>query len=109
MFDEGYARQTFLSCTFMEIQRIMKEIDSKVIFNKNQKNNVDVSTFLYMNQVYLSYMHNELSNNLELLNSTILEPFIKPIITLNDNNSSAYPKINLDEFKMMDSYYEDDY
>ena len=109
MSDEGYARQTFLSCTFMEIQRIIKEIDSKVIFNKNQKNNVDVSTFLYMNQVYLSYMHNELGSNLELLTSTNLESFVKPIITLNDSNSSDYPKIKLSEFKMNDSYYENDF
>ena len=53
MQDEGYARSTFLSCIFMEIQRIIKEIDSKFIFNKNQRNNVDVSTFLYMNDIYV--------------------------------------------------------
>ena len=45
MYDEGYARQTFLGCIFMEIQRIIKEIDSKIIFIKNQRNNVDVSIF----------------------------------------------------------------
>ena len=34
MQEEGYARQTFLCCIFMEIQRIIKEIDSKIIFIK---------------------------------------------------------------------------
>ena len=65
MQDEGYARSTFLSCIFMEIQRIIKEIDSKFIFNKNQRNNVDVSTFLYMNDIYLQYMQKELTTNLD--------------------------------------------
>ena len=104
MTDEGYARQTFLSCVFMEIQRIIKEIDSKAIFNKNLRNNVDVSTFLYMNQIYLNYMHKELSSNLELLASTNLESFVKPIISLNENNTIEYQKINLEEFKLNDSY-----
>lgn len=61
MKDEGYSRSTFLSCIFMEIQRIIKEIDSKFIFNKNQRNNVDVSTFLYMNDIFLQYMQKELT------------------------------------------------
>ena len=34
MKDEGYSRSTFLSCIFMEIQRIIKEIDSKFIIIK---------------------------------------------------------------------------
>ena len=72
MYDEGFARQTFLCCIFMEIQRIIKEIDSKIIFIKNQRNNVDVSTFLYMNQIYLLYMSKELIANLEYLCSTNL-------------------------------------
>ena len=65
----------------MEIQRIIKEIDSKFIFNKNQRNNVDVSTFLYMNDIYLQYMQKELTTNLDFLSSTNLENFVKPIVT----------------------------
>ena len=87
MYDEGYARQTFLGCIFMEIQRIIKEIDSKIIFIKNQRNNVDVSTFLYMNQIFQSYMEKELSGNIEYLcNNTNLEISTKSIITINDKN-----------------------
>ena len=98
MQDEGYARSTFLSCIFMEIQRIIKEIDSKFIFNKNQRNNVDVSTFLYMNDIYLQYMQKELTTNLDFLSSTNLENFVKSIVTLNDSNASQYPPIEFDEF-----------
>ena len=98
MQDEGYARSTFLSCIFMEIQRIIKEIDSKFIFNKNQRNNVDVSTFLYMNDIYLQYMQKELTTNLDFLSSTNLESFVKPIVTLNDNNAALYPQIQLKEY-----------
>ena len=98
MQDEGYARSTFLSCIFMEIQRIIKEIDSKFIFNKNQRNNVDVSTFLYMNDIYLQYMQKELTTNLDFLSSTNLENFVKPIVTLNDSNASQYPPIEFDEY-----------
>ena len=98
MKDEGYSRSTFLSCIFMEIQRIIKEIDSKFIFNKNQRNNVDVSTFLYMNDIYLQYMQKELTANLDFLSSKNLETFVKLIVTLNDSNSIQYPTIEFDEY-----------
>ena len=84
MYDEGFARQTFLCCIFMEIQRIIKEIDSKIIFIKNQRNNVDVSTFLYMNQIYELYMRKELITNLDYLCSTNLEISAKTIVTINN-------------------------
>ena len=42
MYDEGYIRETILGCI---LQRIINEIDSKIIFIKNQRNNVDVSIF----------------------------------------------------------------
>ena len=71
MYAEGFARQTFLCCIFIEIQRIIKEIDSKIIFIKNQRNNVDVSTFLYMYHIYSLYMNNELVTNLNYLCSNI--------------------------------------
>ena len=82
----------------MEIQRIIKEIDSKFIFNKNQRNNVDVSTFLYMNDIYLQYMQKELTANLDFLSSKNLETFVKLIVTLNDSNSIQYPTIEFDEY-----------
>ena len=111
MNDEGFARQTFLSCIFMEIQRILKEIDSKIIFNKNERNNVDVSTFLYMNQIYQDYMKNELTSNLDFLSSTNLENFGKPIATINNNDGEIYDPIDLEQFNYEDyeveNYHED--
>ena len=112
MNDEGFARQTFLSCIFMEIQRILKEIDSKIIFNKNERNNVDVSTFLYMNQIYQDYMKNELTSNLDFLSSTNLENFGKPIATINNSNGEMYDPIDLEQFNYEDyeveNYHEDE-
>ena len=107
MKDEGYARTTFLSCIFMEIQRIIKEIDSKVIFNKIQRNNADVSTFLYMNQIYLTYMQKELTSNLDFLASTNLETFLKPIIAIDDLNMVMYPQEEFMEYERKDDYYFD--
>ena len=98
MYDEGFARQTFLCCIFMEIQRIIKEIDSKIIFIKNQRNNVDVSTFLYMNQIYLLYMSKELIANLEYLCSTNLEISTKNIITINDKDDKKFEPLKLEPF-----------
>jgi hypothetical protein len=107
MKDDGYARTTFLSCIFMEIQRIIKEIDSKVIFNKIQRNNADVSTFLYMNQIYLTYMQKELTSNLDFLASTNLETFLKPIIAIDDLNMVMYPQEEFMEYERKDDYYFD--
>ena len=98
MYEEGYARQTFLCCIFMEIQRILKEIDSKIIFIKNQRNNVDVSTFLYMNQIYQLYMKNELIANLEYLCNSPLELSTKPIITLLDKDAKKIEPLKLEPF-----------
>ena len=106
MYDEGFARQTFLCCIFMEIQRIIKEIDSKIIFIKNQRNNVDVSTFLYMNQIYSQYMKNELSANLEYLCQTNLETSTKSIVTINDKDDKKYEMLKLEPFVDMN---KDDY
>ena len=97
MCEEGYARQTFLCCLFMEIQRIIKEIDCKVIFNKNQRNNVDVSTFLYMNIIFNEYMREELSKNLDNLLGTNLDSFNKPIIAKNE--TQEFPTIHFKPFK----------
>ena len=95
----------------MEIQRILKEIDSKIIFNKNERNNVDVSTFLYMNQIYQDYMKNELTSNLDFLSSTNLENFGKPIATINNNDGEIYDPIDLEQFNYEDyeveNYHED--
>jgi len=98
MYDEGFARQTFLCCIFMEIQRIIKEIDSKIIFIKNQRNNVDVSTFLYMNQIYYLYMQKELISNLDYLCSSNLEFSAKSIITINDKDDKKYEPLKLEPF-----------
>ena len=98
MYEEGYARQTFLCCIFMEIQRIIKEIDSKIIFIKNQRNNVDVSTFLYMNQIYQLYMKNELIANLEYLCNSPSELSTKPIITLLDKDAKKIEPLKLEPF-----------
>ena len=98
MYDEGFARQTFLCCIFMEIQRIIKEIDSKIIFIKNQRNNVDVSTFLYMNQIYLLYMHDELIVNLDYLCQTNLEISAKNIIAINDKDDKKFEPLKLEPF-----------
>ena len=98
MYDEGFARQTFLCCIFMEIQRIIKEIDSKIIFIKNQRNNVDVSTFLYMNQIYELYMRKELSANLNYLVQTNLEIAAKNIITINDKDYKKFEPLRLEPF-----------
>ena len=98
MYDEGFARQTFLCCIFMEIQRIIKEIDSKIIFIKNQRNNVDVSTFLYMNQIYYLYMQKELINNLDYLCSSNLEFSAKSILTVNDKEDKKYDLLQLEPF-----------
>ena len=98
MYAEGFARQTFLCCIFMEIQRIIKEIDSKIIFIKNQRNNVDVSTFLYMNQIYLLYMQKELIANLDYLCSSNLEISGKNIISSNDKDDKKYEPIKLEPF-----------
>ena len=98
MYDEGYARQTFLGCIFMEVQRIIKEIDSKIIFIKNQRNNVDVSTFLYMNQIFQSYMEKE-SSNIEFLRTTTnLEISTKSIITINDKDDKKFEPLKLEPF-----------
>ena len=106
MYDEGYARQTFLDCIFMEIQRIIKEIDSKIIFIKNQRNNVDVNTFLYMNQIFQSYMEKELSGNIEYLcNNTNLEISTKSIITINDKNDKKFEPLKLEP--LVDSNKDD--
>ena len=111
MTNEGYARQTFLSCIFMEIQRILKEIDSKIIFNKNEKNNVDVSTFLYMNQIFVDYMKKELFSNLDFLISTNLENFGKPIAATNDSNGELFNPIELEQFDYekyeVENYHEE--
>ena len=106
MYDEGFARQTFLCCIFMEIQRIIKEIDSKIIFIKNQRNNVDVSTFLYMNQIYALYMKKELLTNLEYLCGTNLEISTKTIVTVNDKDEKKYETLKLEPFVDMN---KDDY
>ena len=106
MYDEGFARQTFLCCIFMEIQRIIKEIDSKIIFIKNQRNNVDVSTFLYMNQIYELYMRKELITNLDYLCSTNLEISAKTIVTINDKDEKKYEVLKLEPFVDMN---KDDY
>ena len=107
MYDEGFARQTYLCCIFMEIQRIIKEIDSKIIFIKNQKNNVDVSTYLYMNQIYLIYMQNELIANLDYLCSSNLEISTKNIITIDNKvDTNKFRKIELRPFENKN---EDDY
>ena len=98
MNEEGFARQTFLCCIFMEIQRIIKEIDSKIIFIKNQRNNVDVSTFLYMNQIYYLYMQKELINNLDYLCSSNLEFSAKSILTVNDKEDKKYDLLQLEPF-----------
>ena len=98
MNEEGFARQTFLCCIFMEIQRIIKEIDSKIIFIKNQRNNVDVSTFLYMNQIYYLYMQKELISNLDYLCSSNLEFSAKNIITMNDKEDKKYEPLKLEPF-----------
>ena len=98
MYDEGFARQTFLCCAFMEIQRIIKEIDSKIIFIKNQRNNVDVSTFIYMNEVYTHYMNEELPPNLEYFSSTNLELSAKAIITINDKDDKKFEPLKLEPF-----------
>ena len=98
MYDEGFARQTFLCCIFMEIQRIIKEIDSKIIFIKNQKNNVDVSTFLYMNQIYFLYMQKELISNLDYLCLSNLEISAKTIVTINDKDDKKYELLKLEPF-----------
>ena len=98
MYDEGFARQTFLCCIFMEIQRIIKEIDSKIIFIKNQRNNVDVSTFIYMNQIYLLYMQKELIANLDYLCATNLEISAKNIITINDKDDKKFEPLKLEPF-----------
>ena len=106
MYDEGFARQTFLCCIFMEIQRIIKEIDSKIIFIKNQRNNVDVSTFLYMNQIYHLYMEKELLSNLDYLTQTNLEISGKTIVTINDKDDKRYEPLKLEPFVDMNN---DDY
>ena len=106
MYDEGFARQTFLCCIFMEIQRIIKEIDSKIIFIKNQRNNVDVTTFLYMNQIYLLYMQKELIQNLDYLCSTNFEFAGKSIVTINDKDDKKYESLKLEPFIDMN---KDDY
>jgi hypothetical protein len=98
MYDEGFARQTFLCCIFMEIQRIIKEIDSKIIFIKNQKNNVDVSTFLYMNQIYFLYMQKELISNLDYLCLSNLEFSGKTIATVNEKDDKKYELLKLEPF-----------
>ena len=82
----------------MEIQRIIKEIDSKIIFIKNQRNNVDVSTFLYMNQIYELYMKEELSANLEYLCGTNLDISAKNIITINDKDDKKFEPLKLEPF-----------
>ena len=97
MYDEGFARQTFLCCIFMEIQRIIKEIDSKIIFIKNQRNNVDVSTFLYMNQIYSLYQK-ELNANLNYLCATNFDMAAKNIITINDKDDKKFEPLKLEPF-----------
>ena len=98
MYAEGFARQTFLCCIFIEIQRIIKEIDSKIIFIKNQRNNVDVSTFLYMYHIYSLYMNNELVTNLNYLCSSNLEIANKNIVTVNDKDDKKYELLKLEPF-----------
>ena len=51
-----------------------------------------------MNDIYLQYMQKELTTNLDFLSSTNLESFVKPIVTLNDNNAALYPPIQLKEY-----------
>ena len=98
MLIQGFARKTFICCIFIEIQRIIKEIDSKIIFIKNQRNNVDVSTFLYMNQLYYPYMQKELISNLDYLCSSNLEFSAKSIITINGNDDKKYEPFKLEPF-----------
>ena len=97
MREEGFARQTFLCCIFMEIQRIIKEIDSKIIFIKNQRNNVDVSTFLYMDQIF-NISIKELISNLDYLGSPNLEISNKNIITINDKDDKKFEPLKLEPF-----------
>jgi hypothetical protein len=97
MREEGFARQTFLCCIFMEIQRIIKEIDSKIIFIKNQRNNVDVSTFLYMDQIF-NISIKELISNLDYLGSPNLEISNKNIITFNDKDDKKFEPLKLEPF-----------
>ena len=98
MREEGFSRQTFLCCIFMEIQRIIKEIDSKIIFIKNQRNNVDVSTFLYMNQIFQIYM-NELIRNLDYLGTSNFEISTKNIITISEyKDEKKFEPLKLEPF-----------
>ena len=88
------------------MQKMSGEIDSKIIFIKNQRNNVDVSTFLYMNQIYALYMKKELLTNLEYLCGTNLEISTKTIVTVNDKDEKKYETLKLEPFVDMN---KDDY
>ena len=57
-----------------------------------------MSTFLYMNQIYLLYMHDELIVNLDYLCQTNLEISAKNIIAINDKDDKKFEPLKLEPF-----------
>jgi hypothetical protein len=70
---ETLSRNTYLASLCIELQRINYEIESKIAFLKNQKNNADQATFISMANAFNSYINNELSKNLDFLIKTNIE------------------------------------
>ncbi len=60
-------RSTYLASVSVEIQRIITEIDTKIVFLKNQYSNADMSTYIAMSNMFSKYMKEELLPNLDLL------------------------------------------
>jgi hypothetical protein len=79
---EILSRCSYLASISVELQRLITEIDTKIMFLKSIYSNTDNATFIALTNVFNEYMKNDVIRNLEMMINIIIEGITQNIFRI---------------------------